>query len=188
MSETHANTQLAKTPLHALHQELGAKLVPFAGYEMALQYPGGIINEHTHTRTQAGLFDVSHMGQIRLSGPEAAAAVSQTSLQQAEDSLRKLYALSLCQLASSTPGQTRYRLHPLLSRYAEETAVSRDYLTQAQLRLINFYIDYGEKHHDNTRLLTTEISNIRAVLQLTKTYDLPDAYRRGTAVFASVLK
>ncbi|MCB8978881.1 MAG: hypothetical protein H6657_15805 [Ardenticatenaceae bacterium] len=120
--------------------------------------------------------------------PEAAAAVSQTSLQQAEDSLRKLYALSLCQLASSTPGQTRYRLHPLLSRYAEETAVSRDYLTQAQLRLINFYIDYGEKHHDNTRLLTTEISNIRAVLQLTKTYDLPDAYRRGTAVFASVLK
>lgn len=120
--------------------------------------------------------------------PEAAAAVTQTSLQQAEDSLRKLYALSLCQLASSAPGQTRYRLHPLLSLYAEETAASRDYLTQSHMRLINFYIDYGEKHHDNKRLLTVETSNIRAVLQLAQEYNLTDAYRRGTAAFAPVLK
>ena len=66
---------LAKTPLHALHQELGAKLVPFAGYEMPVQYPAGVLKEHNHTRQAAGLFDVSHMGQVRLSGSEAAAAM-----------------------------------------------------------------------------------------------------------------
>ncbi|MBK8903052.1 MAG: hypothetical protein IPM53_17820 [Anaerolineaceae bacterium] len=121
---------------------------------------------------------------------EAAAAVTQTSLQQAEDYLRKLYALSLCQLANSDPssGQSRYRLHFLLSIYAEETAAARDYLTQAHMRLINFYVDYGEKHYDNKPLLTAESSNIRAVLQLTKKYDLHDAYARCTAVFAAVLE
>ncbi|MCH6581818.1 MAG: glycine cleavage system aminomethyltransferase GcvT, partial [Proteobacteria bacterium] len=55
---------LARTPLYALHLELGAKMVPFAGYHMPVQYPSGIIEEHQHTRTHAGLFDVSHMGQI----------------------------------------------------------------------------------------------------------------------------
>lgn len=64
-----------KTPLHSLHQELGARLVPFAGYELPVQYPPGIIKEHLHARAQAGLFDVSHMGQIRLSGDGAAAAL-----------------------------------------------------------------------------------------------------------------
>jgi len=64
---------LLATPLHALHLELGAKMVPFAGYQMPVQYPAGIIQEHLHTRQQAGLFDVSHMGQIRVSGATAAA-------------------------------------------------------------------------------------------------------------------
>ncbi|EWY37369.1 aminomethyltransferase [Skermanella stibiiresistens SB22] len=63
------------TPLHALHVELGAKMVPFAGYDMPVQYPLGILKEHLHTRTAAGLFDVSHMGQVRLTGPDAAAAL-----------------------------------------------------------------------------------------------------------------
>ena len=66
---------LARTPLYHLHLELGARMVPFAGYEMPVQYPSGILREHQHTRTQAGLFDVSHMGQVRLSGPDAAAAL-----------------------------------------------------------------------------------------------------------------
>jgi aminomethyltransferase len=66
---------LARTPLYNLHLELGARMVPFAGYEMPVQYPTGVLKEHTHTRTQAGLFDVSHMGQVRLSGPGAAAAL-----------------------------------------------------------------------------------------------------------------
>ena len=64
--------QLLKTPLHALHLELGARMVPFAGYDMPVQYPLGVMKEHQHTREHAGLFDVSHMGQIRLRGAQAA--------------------------------------------------------------------------------------------------------------------
>ncbi|MBT2340363.1 MULTISPECIES: glycine cleavage system aminomethyltransferase GcvT [Pseudomonas] len=67
--------QLLKTPLHALHLELGARMVPFAGYDMPVQYPLGVMKEHQHTRDQAGLFDVSHMGQIRLTGADAAKAL-----------------------------------------------------------------------------------------------------------------
>ncbi|KMM80163.1 glycine cleavage system aminomethyltransferase GcvT [Pseudomonas deceptionensis] len=67
--------QLLKTPLHALHIELGARMVPFAGYDMPVQYPLGVMKEHQHTREQAGLFDVSHMGQIRLIGADAAKAL-----------------------------------------------------------------------------------------------------------------
>ncbi|MGV3494738.1 MAG: glycine cleavage system aminomethyltransferase GcvT [Ramlibacter sp.] len=66
--------ELQKTPLHALHLELGARMVPFAGYSMPVQYPAGLMAEHKHTREAAGLFDVSHMGQLRLVGPDAAAA------------------------------------------------------------------------------------------------------------------
>ncbi|MHA4976365.1 glycine cleavage system aminomethyltransferase GcvT [Pseudomonas sp. DR208] len=66
---------LLKTPLHALHLELGARMVPFAGYDMPVQYPLGVMKEHLHTRDQAGLFDVSHMGQIRLTGANAAKAL-----------------------------------------------------------------------------------------------------------------
>jgi aminomethyltransferase len=65
---------LLSTPLNALHIELGARMVPFAGYSMPVQYPAGLMAEHHHTRNAAGLFDVSHMGQLRLSGPDAAAA------------------------------------------------------------------------------------------------------------------
>lgn len=61
-------TDLLTTPLHALHLEMGGKMVPFAGYDMPVQYPMGIMGEHTHTRQKAGLFDVSHMGQVILSG------------------------------------------------------------------------------------------------------------------------
>ncbi len=65
---------LLTTPLNALHIELGARMVPFAGYSMPVQYPSGLMAEHHHTRNAAGLFDVSHMGQLRLVGPDAAAA------------------------------------------------------------------------------------------------------------------
>ena len=66
---------LLETPLHALHTELGARMVPFAGYSMPVQYPAGLMAEHQHTRNAAGLFDVSHMGQMRLLGADAAAAL-----------------------------------------------------------------------------------------------------------------
>lgn len=64
---------LLTTPLDALHRELGAKMVSFAGYDMPVQYPGGIIKEHLQTREAAGLFDVSHMGQVIIEGEGAAA-------------------------------------------------------------------------------------------------------------------
>ena len=65
---------LIKTPLHDLHVALGARMVPFAGYDMPVQYPTGLMAEHLHTRKAAGLFDVSHMGQLRLEGAAAASA------------------------------------------------------------------------------------------------------------------
>jgi aminomethyltransferase len=66
--------QLLKTPLHNLHVELGARMVPFAGYSMPVQYPAGLMAEHLHTRSAAGLFDVSHMGQLQLEASNASAA------------------------------------------------------------------------------------------------------------------
>lgn len=66
---------LLNVPLNDLHIALGARMVPFAGYSMPVQYPAGLMAEHKHTRTSAGLFDVSHMGQLRLVGPDAAAAL-----------------------------------------------------------------------------------------------------------------
>jgi len=90
-----ASQELRTTPLHALHLELGARMVPFAGYSMPVQYPAGLMAEHHHTRNAAGLFDVSHMGQLRLEGPEAAAA------------LESLMPVDIVGLA---PGKQRYGL------------------------------------------------------------------------------
>jgi aminomethyltransferase len=91
-----AESALRATPLNALHRELGAKLTPFAGYEMPLQYAAGIVKEHLHVRAAAGLFDVSHMGQARLAGPsfEAIAAA--------------LEALMPADILGLKPGQLRY--------------------------------------------------------------------------------
>jgi aminomethyltransferase len=87
---------LLRTPLYDLHVELGAKMVPFAGYDMPVQYPMGILTEHQHTRSGAGLFDVSHMGQIRLSAASfAAVAAALESLCPADFQVLK-------------PGQQRY--------------------------------------------------------------------------------
>ncbi|MEZ5606211.1 MAG: glycine cleavage system aminomethyltransferase GcvT [Burkholderiaceae bacterium] len=69
------DAELLKTPLHALHLDLGARMVPFAGYSMPVQYKSGLIAEHKQVRESAGLFDVSHMGQLQLIGPDAAAAL-----------------------------------------------------------------------------------------------------------------
>lgn len=66
---------LLLTPLHALHVELGARMVPFAGYDMPVQYPLGVLKEHLHTRQFAGLFDVSHMGQLIIEGEGAEQAL-----------------------------------------------------------------------------------------------------------------
>jgi aminomethyltransferase len=87
---------LERTPLHPLHQRLQARLVPFAGYEMPVQYPSGIVAEHLHTRDAAGLFDVSHMGQAVLVGADHAAVAS------------AIERLVPADIASLEPGQIRY--------------------------------------------------------------------------------
>ncbi|SFQ36086.1 aminomethyltransferase [Variovorax sp. OK605] len=74
VAASSASDTLLKTPLYDLHVALGARMVPFAGYSMPVQYPAGLMAEHKHTRDAAGLFDISHMGQLRLVGPDAAAA------------------------------------------------------------------------------------------------------------------
>src|SRR5947209_11792827 len=84
---------LARTPLYDLHVAQGARMVPFAGYAMPVQYKAGIIAEHLHTRDKAGLFDVSHMGQAVLSGAGAART------------LEKLVPADIVDLA---PGRQRY--------------------------------------------------------------------------------
>jgi aminomethyltransferase len=74
VAETTSAT-LARTPLDALHRELGGKMVPFAGYDLPVHYPSGILGEHQHTRASASLFDVSHMGQVALRGADAVAGL-----------------------------------------------------------------------------------------------------------------
>ena len=88
--------ELQTTPLHALHVELGAKMVPFAGYDMPVSYAEGLIKEHQHTRNAAGLFDVSHMGQAILRG---------TTFADAAKALEKLVPGEITGLK---PGRIRY--------------------------------------------------------------------------------
>ncbi|KAA2234112.1 glycine cleavage system aminomethyltransferase GcvT [Salinarimonas soli] len=91
-----AGETLHTTPLHAEHVALGARMVPFAGYDMPVQYPTGILTEHLWTREHAGLFDVSHMGQAALAGPDH------------ETVARALEALVPCDVLNLKPGQQRY--------------------------------------------------------------------------------
>ena len=91
---------LKRTGLHDLHLALGAKMVPFAGYEMPVQYPPGVLKEHLHTRAAAGLFDVSHMGQVILRPASGDPA----------DAARALEALVPVDLLGLAPGRQRYAL------------------------------------------------------------------------------
>jgi aminomethyltransferase len=91
-----SESAVLETPLHALHLELGARMAPFAGYDMPIQYPGGVLAEHLHTRAQAGLFDVSHMGQALLEGADHASVAA--------------FVETLCpaDLVNLAPGRQRY--------------------------------------------------------------------------------
>jgi aminomethyltransferase len=100
MDEPTTRPALKRTPLYDLHVELGARMVPFAGYEMPVQYPTGIIKEHLHTRAAAGLFDVSHMGQITLA-PRS---------QRVADAALALETLVPGDIAGLPQGRQRYTL------------------------------------------------------------------------------
>src|SRR4029079_3485186 len=91
-------SSLKQTPLHALHVARGGKMVPFAGYDMPVQYPPGVLKEHLHTRSSAGLFDVSHMGQIVLRAKSG----------RVEDAALALERLVPQDSVSVAPGRQRY--------------------------------------------------------------------------------
>src|ERR1700677_2837979 len=88
-----ASAHILRTPLYALHRELGARMCPFAGWDMPISFPSGIVAEHLHTRQKASLFDVSHMGQALVAGRNAASA---------------LEALMPADLRDLAPGRSRY--------------------------------------------------------------------------------
>jgi aminomethyltransferase len=98
MADSAATEILRETPLAGLHREIGARMVPFAGYAMPVQYPLGILTEHNWTRENAGLFDVSHMGQAVLVGPDH------------ETTARALEALTPGEFQALPPGRIRYTL------------------------------------------------------------------------------
>src|SRR5882757_4988140 len=91
-------SELKRTPLYALHVASGGKMVPFAGYDMPVQYAAGVLREHLHTRSSAGLFDVSHMGQIALR-PKSG---------KVEDAALALERLVPQDILGVTPGRQRY--------------------------------------------------------------------------------
>jgi aminomethyltransferase len=101
-----AAASLLKTPLHALHVARGGRMVPFAGYEMPVQFPAGILKEHLHTRAAAGLFDVSHMGQafLRLENPSGDADAKHAAISELIETLVP------GEIKALKPGQIRYTL------------------------------------------------------------------------------
>lgn len=131
--------QLHRVPLDSLHRSLGARMVPFAGYEMPVNYPKGIIHEHLHTRSKAGLFDVSHMGCIFVHGDDIAAA------------LEKLIPVDVQEM---TVGQTKYGLL-LNSRGGVEDDLLISRLHDGFLLVVNA----GRKDHD-LAYLETELSSM----------------------------
>ena len=146
-------TALLQTPLHELHVSLGARIVPFAGYAMPVQYKSGIIKEHTHTRSGAGLFDVSHMGQLRLTGADAAAA---------------LETLTPVDIVDLPDGRQRYAL---LTN--DEGGVLDDFMAAKLAGNLYIVVNASRKHDDIAHLrsriggrCTIEVLDDRALLAL----------------------
>ena len=134
-------SDLKQLPLHALHAELGGKFVPFAGYEMAVQYPAGVMAEHLHTREKAGLFDVSHMGQVLL--PLAA-----------DVALERLVPVDVQGLK---PGRQRYGLFT-----AENGGVLDDLMIARRAEDLFLVVNASRKEHDIAHL-AAHIEGVREV-------------------------
>jgi aminomethyltransferase len=100
MSDVVASDRLKHTPLYQMHLDLGARMVPFAGYEMPVQYPNGILKEHLHVRAAAGLFDVSHMGQFEIRSRNG----------DSEGVARALESVVPMDIVGLAPGRQRYAL------------------------------------------------------------------------------
>ena len=126
--------QIRTTPLDALHRRLGARMVPFAGYDMPVHYPAGVLAEHLHCRSQAALFDVSHMGQISLHGPDAAAA---------------LETLVPGDMLGIRPGKQRYTLF-----LDEAGGILDDLMVANHGNRLLLVVNASRKHADATHLAT----------------------------------
>ncbi len=149
--------RLAHTPLDDLHRKLGARMVSFAGYDMPVQYPTGILAEHLHTRAEAGFFDVSHMGQAFLEGPRATL---------------RLESLVPGDIESLTPGRTRYtQLLSTAGNILDDLMVTRleDRNSQERLFLV---VNAGTKASDFAHIaahlqdLTLTVLTDRALVAL----------------------
>lgn len=130
------NTDLLKTALYDRHVTLGGRMVEFSGYALPVQY-AGIVAEHTHTRQAASLFDVSHMGQITVTGPDHAATVA------------ALEHLTPADLASLAPGEMRYTV--LLNEQGgieDDLIVTRPAPGQAPDGVMTMVVNAGRQHHD----------------------------------------
>ena len=140
MIESLPEGALHRTPLHALHLELGAKMVPFAGYDMPVNYPGGIIAEHRHCRSAAALFDVSHMGQLRLVGPDAD---------------RALESLLPADIAGLAEGRQRYSFFTNASGgILDDLMVTRRRPAGGGAPELFMVVNAARKAHDTTHLMT----------------------------------
>ena len=129
--------ELKRTPLHDLHVRLGARMVPFAGYDMPVQYPSGIIKEHLHTRAAAGLFDVSHMGQIALL-PRSG---------RIQDAARALEALVPGDMLGITAGRQRYTMFT-----NDEGGVLDDLMVSNQGDHLRLIVNGARKEADEAHL------------------------------------
>jgi glycine cleavage system T protein (aminomethyltransferase) len=157
MTETQASAPngppLAVTPLHDLHLRLGARMVPFAGYDMPVQYGDGILAEHTHTRAAAGMFDVSHMGQAFLAGPDH------------ETTARALEALVAADILALGHGRQRYtQLLKDEGGILDDLMVTRS-TDPAEDGVLMLVVNASRKHDDYAHIearLPSEVKLLRA--------------------------
>ncbi|MDP3525560.1 MAG: glycine cleavage system aminomethyltransferase GcvT [Hoeflea sp.] len=132
-----STADLLKTPLHSLHLELGARMAGFAGYDMPIQYPMGVMKEHLHTRAEAGLFDVSHMGQILIRAKSG----------DVRDAALALESLTPVDVADLKPGRQRYGLFTNASGGLED-----DFMVANRGDHLYLVVNAACKHADLARL------------------------------------
>lgn len=163
---------LKRTPFYDIHVSLGAKMVPFAGYEMPVQYPTGITAEHRAVREQCGLFDVSHMGEFEISGPDAVAFVTSVTSND-------VAALAVGQVQYSTILNERGTIEDdcLVYRFADRlmmvvNASNKDKDLEHIRRFVGPFDVTLEDVSDDTALLALQGPNASAVLQPHVSVDL----------------
>ena len=150
MAQSTSEDTLNKTVLNGLHRELGAKMVPFAGYEMPVQYPMGVMQEHLHCRAQAGLFDVSHMGQVLLTPQDG---------KTQEDAARALETLVPVNVLDLKEDRQRYALFT-----AENGGILDDLMVANRGDHLFLVVNAARKHADLEHLRQlSEVCEVTAV-------------------------